>query len=61
MLKEADANGDGVLSNIEFWDASDPTNGDLATYVYDNFDWCALGARKINKLVERVKGFVLRI
>lgn len=40
MLKEADANDDGVLSNIEFWVASDPTNGDLATYVYDNFDWC---------------------
>jgi hypothetical protein len=39
LLAGADANNDGALSNVEFWDATDPTNGDLASYVYDNFDW----------------------
>ena len=38
-MQTGDVNGDGVLNNIEFYDVTDPTNGNAATYIYDNFEW----------------------
>jgi len=39
LVASADANGDGVLNNIEFYEGTDPTKGDAATYIYDKFTW----------------------
>jgi len=39
LLTSADANEDGFLSNIEFYDAIDPLSGDGQTYIFDNFEW----------------------
>jgi len=39
LIDVADSNGDGHLSNIEFWEGVDPVTGDGLDYVFDNFDW----------------------
>jgi hypothetical protein len=35
----ADVDGDGVISNMEFFYALDPNNPDMNDYVFDNFNW----------------------
>jgi hypothetical protein len=35
----ADADGDGVITNWEFFEAIDPNNVDGNDYVFDNFNW----------------------
>jgi len=35
----ADADGDGVVTNWEFFLALDPNNMDGSDYVFDNFEW----------------------
>jgi hypothetical protein len=35
----ADLDGDGVISNYEFYLALDPGNPDMNDYVFDNFEW----------------------
>jgi hypothetical protein len=44
LISAGDTNGDGELSNVEFYEVMDPTSGDAATYIYDNFDWSHCGA-----------------
>jgi hypothetical protein len=39
LIKTADVNGDGILSNIEFYDGIDPSTGVGMDYIYDNFKW----------------------
>jgi hypothetical protein len=39
MDKIADADGDGIVTNIEFYNALDPTNVNGQDYVFDNFKW----------------------
>jgi hypothetical protein len=39
MISNFDANGDGELNNIEYYDAIDPTNEDGIDYIYDHFTW----------------------
>lgn len=38
-MELADADKDGMLSNLEFYLALDPNNPDLNDYVFDNFNW----------------------
>ncbi len=35
----ADTDGDGVISNLELYNALDPTNVNGMDYVFDNFKW----------------------
>lgn len=39
MQTHADANGDGVVTNWEFYQAIDPNDTDGVDYVFDNFQW----------------------
>jgi len=39
LVNYADSNGDGHLSNIEFWEGVDPVSGAGLDYIYDNFEW----------------------
>jgi len=39
FVEAGDTNGDGLLSNIEFYEVTDPLNGDGMFYIYDHFNW----------------------
>jgi hypothetical protein len=39
IMKNADSDGNGKISNWEYYVALDPANPDLNDYVFDNFDW----------------------
>lgn len=39
IIELGDDNGDGVLSNIEFYEVSDPTTGDGLDYIFADFKW----------------------
>jgi len=34
----ADTNGDGIISNIEYYEATNPLRNDQV-YIYDHFNW----------------------
>lgn len=39
LIKFADQNGDGHLSNIEFWEGVDPNTNGGVDYIFDSFEW----------------------
>lgn len=39
ILSAGDTNGDGILSNWEFYTVLDPNNFEANDYVFDNFEW----------------------
>lgn len=39
LVDISDVNQDGVMSNIELFEAIDPTKEDGTTYIFDNFEW----------------------
>lgn len=42
IAERADVNGDGIITNMEFYNVMDPTQFN-ADYVYDNFEWAHCG------------------
>jgi hypothetical protein len=39
LIEKFDVNQDGLLNNIEFYEASDPTKEGGMNYIYDHFTW----------------------
>lgn len=39
LINNFDVNGDGVINNIEFYEAADPTKEGGMNYIFDHFTW----------------------